>query len=81
MVRSLKRPNPMQVANLNLLLLDRRRELTGYCWLMLAAILAAAVPSFAMGPCRFTCGDLNGNGCVDQSDLGILLANWGEGCG
>ena len=22
-------------------------------------------------------GDLNGDGCVDQSDLGILLADWG----
>jgi hypothetical protein len=25
-------------------------------------------------------GDLNGDGCVDQADLGILLAHWGEGC-
>jgi hypothetical protein len=25
-------------------------------------------------------GDINGDGCVDQSDLGILLANWGMGC-
>ena len=22
-------------------------------------------------------GDLNGDGCVDQADLGILLADWG----
>ena len=22
-------------------------------------------------------GDLNGHGCVDQADLGILLADWG----
>jgi hypothetical protein len=25
-------------------------------------------------------GDLNGDGCVDQADLGILLADWGAGC-
>jgi len=25
-------------------------------------------------------GDLNGGGCVDQADLGILLAHLGEGC-
>jgi len=25
-------------------------------------------------------GDLDGNGDTDQSDLGILLSNWGQGC-
>jgi len=30
--------------------------------------------------CEAIPGDINGDGCVDQSDLGILLAHWGEGC-
>jgi hypothetical protein len=25
-------------------------------------------------------GELNGDACVDQADLGILLAHWAEGC-
>ena len=25
-------------------------------------------------------GDVDGDGDIDQSDLGLLLANWGEGC-
>jgi len=33
-----------------------------------ACVIAANVP-----------GDLNGDGCVDQADLGILLADWGCG--
>jgi len=41
--------------------------------------LAAAIPSWAQGP-KGIPGDLDGDGCVGQSDLGILLAHWGEGC-
>jgi len=40
-----------------------------------AGIDAFAVTSF---DCEDTIpGDLNGDGCVDQVDLGILLADWG----
>jgi hypothetical protein len=37
-------------------------------------ILAAPLLSFTVGGLA---GDLDGSGCVDQSDLGILLANFG----
>lgn len=66
---------------MNLLSFDRRRVSTGCRWLMLAAILAAAVPSFATEPCPFTCGDLNGDGIVDWADFEDFASCMGQSPG
>ena len=43
------------------------------------AVAGGRYHSLGLKRCNF--GDLDCDGCVDQADLGILLAHWGEGCG
>jgi hypothetical protein len=63
---------------MNLLPLDRRREWTGYHWLVLAVVLAAAAPSSATDPCPFTCGDVNGDAIVDWADFEDFASCMGQ---